>query len=105
MKWGRAEYAEAYEAGASIDDIALIAGKAYSTIRYHLVKAGVELRPPSVNGRAGSHEGEGHQIGHNGECVPCKSKYAKDRYANDPEFREKRLASSRKWKQDRKASK
>lgn len=43
-EWGRAQYVEAYEGGASIDDIAMVTGKAYSTIHYHLKKAGVTLR-------------------------------------------------------------
>lgn len=51
MKWGVAQYVEAYEGGASIDDIAMMAGKAYSTIHYHLTKAGVTLRPQSKNRR------------------------------------------------------
>jgi hypothetical protein len=104
VAWGRAEYVEAYEAGASIDDIALIAGKASSTVRYHLVKAGVRLRPQGKTSKSAEvvHEGEGHALNERGECVPCKSKQAKDRYNNDPEFRERRLASSRKWKQNRK---
>ena len=103
-EWGRAEYVEAYEAGASIDDIALMTGKAYSTIHYHLKQAKVTFHPRSKHIIV-KHEGEGHELNERGDCVPCKSKQARDRYNSDPEFRERRLAANRKSKQKRKKAK
>ena len=96
MSWGRAEYVEAYEGGASIDEIAMIAGKSYSTIHYHLKKAGVEIRPQGKTNKE-STDHTGHEFNAAGQCKTCKTKQARDRYQNDPEFRERRQAAHRRY--------
>lgn len=102
MKWGRAEFVEAYEAGASIAEIAMFAGVASSTVNRHLKLAGVTLRPRGVTYtsrmEAESHQGEGHRLNAYGQCVPCKTKAAREKYQNDPEYRERKKAASRQWR-------
>lgn len=101
MNWGPAEYVEAYEGGASIDEIAMIAGKSYSTVYYHLKKRGVQFRP-RAHPKSNAHEGEGHQLNDYGQCMTCKTKAAREKYQNDPEYRDRKLAASRNWKQRKK---
>lgn len=116
MSWGPKEYVEAYvEGGASIDDIALMAGKSYTTIRYHLLKQGVKLRsrsehlPVALTPESEKcHEGHDmKEYGHTDTnmytyCKLCKNNNLRDKYNNDPEFREARKRRSREWKQRQK---
>lgn len=109
MSWTAKDYKEAYEGGASIKEIALFTGKGYSTIRYHLLKAGTELRPRNQlepltgegtckNGHDMTVEGAMNNLGQ-WYCKRCKRELVKMRYHSDEEFRENRLRSSREWKE------
>ena len=112
MNWTKQDYVDAYEGGASIDDIAMMVGKSYTTIRYHLLRQNVKLRSRSAHLNPLTLDGvchEGHDMKEHGwkdpnnyvYCKVCKNEKLKERYHSDDEFRETRLRRSRDSKREK----